>query len=141
MIKLRKPPDYMRAAITSEPSLSCGRCSLYFIGQETNLPSSQKRENCLSSKAHSCANMLEKRIYNKATKTFNASCSDVEKKERHDKPYLSRLQHARLPCSSPNPGVCSNSCIIESMIPSKHPILYCPLLFHPKKSGLSQASK
>ena len=32
------------------------------------------------------------------------------------------LQHARLPCPTPTPGACSNSC------PSNHLILCCPLL-------------
>ena len=35
------------------------------------------------------------------------------------------LQHARLPCPSPTPGPCSNSC------PSNHLILCCPLLLLP----------
>ena len=35
------------------------------------------------------------------------------------------LQHARLPCPSPTPGACSNSC------PSNHLILCCPLLLLP----------
>ena len=35
------------------------------------------------------------------------------------------LQHARLPCPSPSPWVCSN---IELAMPSNHPILCCPLL-------------
>ena len=36
------------------------------------------------------------------------------------------LQHSRLPCPSPVPGACSNSCP-SSVIPSKHLILSCPL--------------
>ena len=40
-----------------------------------------------------------------------------------------RLWHARLPCPSPSPGVCSNSMSIELMMPSSHLVLYCPLLF------------
>ena len=40
-----------------------------------------------------------------------------------------RLWHARLPCPSPSPGVCSNSVSIELMMPSSHLVLYCPLLF------------
>ena len=36
------------------------------------------------------------------------------------------LQHARLSCPSPSPGVCSNSCI-ESVMPSKH-LIVCRLL-------------
>ena len=38
------------------------------------------------------------------------------------------LQHARLPGPSPSPTVCSNSCPIESVMPSIHLILCCPLL-------------
>ena len=38
------------------------------------------------------------------------------------------LQHARLPCPSPSPGACSNSCA-ESMMPSNHLILCHLLLF------------
>ena len=40
------------------------------------------------------------------------------------------LQHARLPCPSPSPGVCSLMSI-ESVMPSNHLILYCPLLLLP----------
>ena len=42
-----------------------------------------------------------------------------------------RLQHARLPCPSPTPGACSNSCPIESVMPSSHLILCRPLLLLP----------
>ena len=39
------------------------------------------------------------------------------------------LQHTRLPCPSPTPGACSNSCpSIESVMPSNHLILCHPLL-------------
>ena len=38
------------------------------------------------------------------------------------------LQHPGPPCSSPTPGVHSNSLSIESMMPSSHLILCCPLL-------------
>ena len=38
------------------------------------------------------------------------------------------LQHTRLPCPSPTPGACSNSCLV---MPSNHLILYCPLLLLP----------
>ena len=38
---------------------------------------------------------------------------------------LHRLQHARLPCPSPSPGVCSNSC---PLMLSNHFILCRPLL-------------
>ena len=40
-------------------------------------------------------------------------------------------QHTRPPCPSPTPGVHSNSCSIESMMPSNHLIFYCPLLLLP----------
>ena len=40
------------------------------------------------------------------------------------------LQHARPPCSSSNPGVCSNSST-ESVMPSNQLILCCPLLLLP----------
>ena len=40
------------------------------------------------------------------------------------------LQHARPPCPSPTPGVCSNSCI-ELVMPSNHLILSLPLLLLP----------
>ena len=39
------------------------------------------------------------------------------------------LQHARLPCPSPSPGVCSNS--IQLVMPSNHLILCHPLLLLP----------
>ena len=42
-----------------------------------------------------------------------------------------RLQHARVPCPSPTPGVYSNSCPIESVMPSYHLILCLPLLLLP----------
>ena len=41
------------------------------------------------------------------------------------------LQHARLPCPSSTPGVYSNSCPIESVMPSNHLILCRPLLLLP----------
>ena len=40
------------------------------------------------------------------------------------------LQHSRLPCPSPSPGVCSNSSIV-SMMPSNHLILCHSRLFLP----------
>ena len=40
------------------------------------------------------------------------------------------LQHARPPCPSPTPGAYSNSCP-ESVMPSNHFILCCPLLLRP----------
>ena len=39
-------------------------------------------------------------------------------------------QHARLPCPSPSPRVCSNSCPL-SQWPSNHLIVCCPLLLLP----------
>ena len=39
------------------------------------------------------------------------------------------LQHTRLPCPSPTPGLCSNSC--KSVMPSSHLILCCTLLLLP----------
>ena len=45
--------------------------------------------------------------------------------------WLHRLQHTRLPCPSPAPGACSNSCPFESVMPSNHLILRCPLLLLP----------
>ena len=41
------------------------------------------------------------------------------------------LQHARLPCPSPNPGAYSNSCPFESVMPSNHLILCRPILLPP----------
>ena len=41
-----------------------------------------------------------------------------------------QLQHARLPCPSPTPRIYSNTSI-ESMMPSNHLILCCPLLLPP----------
>ena len=42
------------------------------------------------------------------------------------------LQHARLPCPSPTPGVYSNACMsMESVMPSNHLILCRPLLLPP----------
>ena len=40
-------------------------------------------------------------------------------------------QHARPPCPSLSPRVCSNSCPIELVMPSNHLILCCPLLLLP----------
>ena len=40
------------------------------------------------------------------------------------------LQHTRLLCPSPSPGVCSNSCPLNQL-PSNHLILCCPLLLLP----------
>ena len=41
------------------------------------------------------------------------------------------LQHARLPCPSLSPGVCSNSHPLSRWVLSNHLILYCPLLLLP----------
>ena len=41
------------------------------------------------------------------------------------------LQHTRLPCPSPYPQACSNSCPIKSVMPSSHLILCHPLLLLP----------
>ena len=41
------------------------------------------------------------------------------------------LQHTRLPCPSPTPRSYSNSCPIESVMPSNHLILCRPLLLPP----------
>ena len=38
------------------------------------------------------------------------------------------VQHTWLPCPSLSPGVCSNSCPLESVMPSNHLIFYHPLL-------------
>ena len=41
------------------------------------------------------------------------------------------LQHARLPCPSPSPRACSNSCPLSPLMPSNHLILCHPLLLLP----------
>ena len=41
------------------------------------------------------------------------------------------LQHPRPPCPSPTPGVYSKLMSVESVMPSNHLILGCPLLFLP----------
>ena len=41
------------------------------------------------------------------------------------------LQHTRLPCPSPTPGACSNSCPLSLMMPSNHLVLCHPLLLLP----------
>ena len=41
------------------------------------------------------------------------------------------LQHTRLPCPSPSPRVCSNSCPLSQWCPSNHLILCGPLLLPP----------
>ena len=40
-------------------------------------------------------------------------------------------QHAKLPCSPPTPGACSNSCPSSPVMPSNHLIFYRPLLLLP----------
>ena len=54
------------------------------------------------------------------------SCSVVSDSLR---PHES--QHARPPCPSPTPGVHSDSTSVESVMPSSHLILCCPLLLLP----------
>ena len=45
------------------------------------------------------------------------------------------LQHTRLPCPSPTPGTCSNSCLFNWWChPSNHLLLCCPLLLLPSIS-------
>ena len=34
------------------------------------------------------------------------------------------LQRARLPCPSPSPGLCSNSCLLSRVMPSNH-LIHC----------------
>ena len=41
------------------------------------------------------------------------------------------LQHTRLPCPSPSPRACSNSCPLSLMMPSNHLVLCHPLLLLP----------
>ena len=41
------------------------------------------------------------------------------------------LRHARLPCPSLSPRICSDSCPVESVMLSKHLILFCPILLLP----------
>ena len=41
------------------------------------------------------------------------------------------LQHTRLPCPSPSPGAYTNSCPLNPVMPSNHPILCHPLLLLP----------
>ena len=49
-----------------------------------------------------------------------------------DSLQLHGLQHARLPCPSPTPRACSNSCPLSWWCyPSNHLILCCPLLLLP----------
>ena len=48
-----------------------------------------------------------------------------------DTVQLHELQHARLPCPSVSPRVCSDSLSFESVMPSNYLILCCPLLLLP----------
>ena len=49
-----------------------------------------------------------------------------------DSLQLHGLQHTRLPCPSPTPGACSNSCPLSELVtPSNHLILCHPLLLLP----------
>ena len=41
------------------------------------------------------------------------------------------MQHVRLPCPSPTPRAYPNSCPLELVMPSNHPLLCCPLLLLP----------
>ena len=63
----------------------------------------------------------------------NSPCSSVQFSPSVVSDYLRphEPQHARPPCPSPTPGVHSNSQSIESVIPSSHLILCCPLLLLP----------
>ena len=45
--------------------------------------------------------------------------------------WPNELQHSRLPCPSLSPGGCSNSCLLELMMPFNHLILCHPLLLLP----------
>ena len=54
------------------------------------------------------------------------NCSVVSDSLRHH-----RLQHTRLPCPSPTPRGCSNSCPLSPVMPSNHVILCHPLLLPP----------
>ena len=45
--------------------------------------------------------------------------------------WLHGLQYTRRPCPSPAPGACSNSCPVESVVPSNRLILCRPLLLLP----------
>ena len=48
-------------------------------------------------------------------------------------------QHSRPPCPSPSPGVHSDYTSIESMMPSSHLILGCPLLLLPPNPSQHQS--
>ena len=55
--------------------------------------------------------------------TVQFSCSVMS-----DSLQVHGLQHARLPCSSPTPKLCSNSCALSQWLPPNHLILCRPLL-------------
>ena len=61
---------------------------------------------------------------------FHFSCSVVS-----DSSWPHGLQHTMLPCPSPAPGVCANSCALSqwchptSVIPFSHPLLLPPSIF------------
>ena len=59
---------------------------------------------------------------------FALHCCSVAKS--HSTLWPHGLQHARLPCPSPSPGVCSNS-FVELVMPSSHLILCHPLPLPP----------
>ena len=74
--------------------------------------------------------IVNKRVQNAVIQLLSHSCfscSFVFKSM-----WIHGLQHARLRYPSPCPRVCSDSCpFIESVMPSKHLILCCPLLVLP----------
>ena len=57
---------------------------------------------------------------------WGSCCCSVTKSYLTLQPH--ELQHARLPCPSPSPGICSNSC---PLMPSDHLVLCRPLLLLP----------
>ena len=62
---------------------------------------------------------------------YHASVSQLSHLVMSDSLQLHGLQHSRPPCSSPTPRACPNSCPLESVMPSNHLILCCPLLLTP----------
>ena len=63
--------------------------------------------------------------------SYHASVSQFSHLVMSDSLQLHGLQHSRPPCSSPTPRACPNSCPLESVMPSNHLILCCPLLLLP----------
>ena len=59
-------------------------------------------------------------------------CSSVTQSCRTLQPH--GLQHARLPCPSPSPGVCSNSCPLSQSISSPLVSCSCPQSFPASES-------